>query len=515
VTVFAASHPFSLFDEARIPYRLTVPGPDGTGDAHRQRPIPPGCGAIWIDGDEGGRTWYWPRAGEITRGVARLGSYRLGEIHLVGHVVPEPAARGLLRELGHGWTVDVSISTPEGRTAGAILRADDGSIFLPFDPEECMTNLRSERYRQLGRSELRSRAKAAVLRAYYLVRPVLPRRVQLGLRRAVARIQRPPDFPRWPVEPSLHDLADRLMELTSSFAGAPVPWIDVWPGGHRWAAVLTHDVEARAGYADLALLRDLERDAGLRSSWNFVPLREPRQARYEVGEPVLHMLAREGCEIGVHGLHHDGRDLESLEMLRERLPAIREYAQRWGAVGFRAPATQRAWEWMPLLAFDYDSSSPDSDPYEPIPGGCCSWLPFFNDGMVELPITLPQDHTLFAILGHPDGSMWMDKARVIRDRGGMVLVLTHPDYARDPVLREAYRALLAWVREDDSVWHAVPREVSDWWRRRSDSWLEATDAGWVIRGPAAADARIRWTGGPPAQPPFDARAVVGEGVRTR
>jgi peptidoglycan/xylan/chitin deacetylase (PgdA/CDA1 family) len=205
------------------------------------------------------------------------------------------------------------------------------------------------------------------------------------------------------------------------------------------------------------------------------------------------MLGREGCEVGVHGLHHDGRDLESLEVLRERLPAIRSYARRWGAVGFRAPATQRTWAWMPLLGFEYDSSSPDSDPYEPIPGGCCSWLPFFNEGMVELPITLPQDHTLFAILGHRDGSLWIDKARRIRDRGGMALILTHPDYARDPVLLEAYRSLLALVQGDETAWHALPREVSDWWRRRAASWLEATETGWEIRGPAAADGRIRWT----------------------
>ena len=103
-------------------------------------------------------------------------------------------------------------------------------------------------------------------------------------------------------------------------------------------------------------------------------------------------------EVGVHGLYHDGRDLESLETLRERLPEMRAYAEHWGSVGFRSPATHRCWEWMPTLGFDYDSSYPDTDPFEPQGGGCCSLLPFFNEGLVELPITLPQDHTLFVIL---------------------------------------------------------------------------------------------------------------------
>ncbi len=487
--MFAASHPFGPFDEARIPYRVV--GTDGSG-----RSIPPGCGAIWIDGQEPGRRWYWPRGEEFAWEDAGPGAYRLGEIHLVGHVVSERAARALFDECREDWTADRAIVTsPGGRPAGSILRMADGSLFLPFDPAECVTNLRSERYREFGRPALRSRARSGAVHAYYAIRPLLPRSVQLAMRRAVARRQRPPAFPRWPAETSLHDLTDLLLELTAAFAGTPVPSIDVWPNGHRWAVVLTHDVEARAGYEDLGLLRDPEREAGLRSSWNFVPLRVPKQDRYEVGEAVLEMLADDGCEIGVHGLHHDGHDLESLAMLRERLPAIRTFADRWGAVGFRAPATQRAWALMPLLGFDYDSSSPDSDPYEPITGGCCSWLPFFNGAIVELPITLPQDHTLFSILGHRDGAVWTDKVRLIRQRGGMALVLSHPDYARDPVLLRAYRALLTLVAADDDAWHALPREVSGWWRRRADSWLEATDSGWVIRGPAAGDARVRWVGG--------------------
>jgi hypothetical protein len=97
----------------------------------------------------------------------------------------------------------------------------------------------------------------------------------------------------------------------------------------------------------------------------------------------------------------------------------------------------------------------------------------------------------------------------------MALVLSHPDYARDPVLQEAYRALLALVAADEGAWHALPREVSDWWRRRADSRLEATETGWVIRGPASEDAHVRWLDadpGPAARSPAlrdGRREVVG------
>ena len=79
----------------------------------------------------------------------------------------------------------------------------------------------------------------------------------------------------------------------------------------------------------------------------------------------------------------------------------------------------------------------DTAPYEPQPGGSCTYLPFFNDDLIELPMTLPMDHTLFEILGHTDGSVWQEKAEVLRRRGGMILVLVHPNYARCPELSPA------------------------------------------------------------------------------
>jgi hypothetical protein len=179
-------------------------------------------------------------------------------------------------------------------------------------------------------------------------------------------------------------------------------------------------------------------------------------------------------------------------VFEQRLPAIRDYARRWGATGFRSPATQRVWEWMPELGFDYDSSYTDTDPYEPQAGGCCSYLPFFNQEQVELPITLPQDHTLFVILQQTDGDLWVDKARHIRDRGGMALALAHPDYAVDARLVSAWSRLLAEFRDDDTAWRALPGEVAAWWRRRAASTLREDGDGWRVEGPAAADGVLRF-----------------------
>jgi predicted glycosyltransferase len=275
-----------------------------------------------------------------------------------------------------------------------------------------------------------------------------------------------------------------MFAILVEIAGEPVPYIAAWPGGHTWALVLTHDVERATGWAELDPVLDLERSHGLRSSWNLVP------QRYEIDDDYVRALVAEGFEIGVHGLHHDGRDLESLATVRKRLPAIRDAAERWGAVGFRSPAMHRHPEWMPLLGFDYDSSCPDTDPFEPQAGGCCTWLPFFNQDMVELPVTLTQDHTLFVILRHNDEAEWVRKAEFLRKRGGMALLDTHPDYLVDERIFRAYGRFLDRYAQDATAWRALPREINAWWRRRAASHLEPQGAGWQVIGPADGEARV-------------------------
>jgi len=274
------------------------------------------------------------------------------------------------------------------------------------------------------------------------------------------------------------------VRLAARVAARPLPTIAPWPTPHRWALVLTHDVETQIGHDAVAILTSVEQKLGLRSSWNFVP------ERYRVDPGVIAGLTSDGFEIGVHGLRHDGRDLGSLATLNARLPGMRAAAQEWGAVGFRSPATYRVYDWMPTLGFTYDSSYPDTDPYEPQPGGCCSILPFFNQDMVELPITMPQDHTLFEILRHDDETPWLEKARALRDAGGLCLMITHPDYMLDPSRVGAYERFLEAATKD-APWCALPRDAATWWRARAASWIVPTADGWRIDGPAHEAATIR------------------------
>ncbi len=433
----------------------------------------------------------WRRAVESTEPpIAAHVQTDGASIPIFAHLLDDRATERLLVAHPGTWSRAVELLGEEGEHLASIWRADDGSVFLPFDPDEVCHNCWSERYMESLRTDARRRTHSGAVRGYYLVRGLLPRPAQIWLRRRYARRQARTPFPRWPAETALHDFHDLFTAILADVAGQPVPRIAPWPHGHTWAFVLTHDIETSAGLAALGPICELERSLGLRSSWNVVP------RRYETGDERIRELVADGFEVGVHGLYHDGRDLESRERLQERLPGMREAAERWGAVGFRSPGTQRSWELMGLLGFDYDSSYPDTDPFEPQGGGCCTWLPFFNGELVELPLTMPQDHTIFVILRRGE-EPWTSKAELLRERGGMALIDAHPDYLVEQPVMDAYRRLLERYAHDETAWKALPREVSAWWRRRAASRVEQVDGEWVVTGPAAGEARVELLEGVP------------------
>jgi hypothetical protein len=434
----------------------------------------------------------WPTAGAQTpvAAVARAGDR---SVPIFARLTGDREAERLLVQRGGEWSRVASVvgAGDDAEPLASIWRSQDGSVFLPFDPDEVCLQYWSEGYQTLARAGSRRLAHRAAMLAYYRVRGLLARPVQIWLRRRYARRQARTPFPRWPVETSLHDFFELFTSILADVAGAPLARIAAWPHEHTWALVLSHDVETAAGLAALDPILELERGLGLRSAWNFVP------RRYDVPDERVRALQADGFEVGVHGLYHDGRDLESPARLRERLPGMRAAAERWGAVGFRSPATHRDWGLMPQLGFDYDSSSPDTDPFEPQGGGCCEWLPFFNGPMVELPLTMPQDHTLFVILRHRDEHAWVEKAQALRARGGMAMIDTHPDYLLDQRILTAYRRLLERFAADDTAWKALPAEVSAWWRRRAASRVERVGGEWTVTGPAAEEARVEFVEGTP------------------
>ena len=168
-------------------------------------------------------------------------------------------------------------------------------------------------------------------------------------------------------------------------------------------------------------------------------------------------------------------------------------------------------EWLQALDVEYDASCFDADPYQAMPGGVGGVWPFIAGRFVELPYTLPQDHTLFIALKERDGRIWQRKLKYLVQMRTMALLITHPDYLDSELRIDAYRQLLLKAREMHGMWHALPKEVAAWWRLRDQSRLQREPKGeWSVQGPAAVRARtttLRSTRAVHSQSQFDVGTI--------
>ncbi len=287
-------------------------------------------------------------------------------------------------------------------------------------------------------------------RLYYLLRQLIPLPLrQLLQRRRNGRIGASPD---WYVP---QEFCDRL---SVALQDGPANAVRSWPDGAKFAFVLTHDVETAAGLRNIDAIAGIEESLGFRSSWNLVP------HKYPVDDGLIDSLRDRGFEIGIHGYNHDGKLFWSEATFRRRATAINAALERYEAVGFRAPMAHRNLHWMQRLNIEYDSSCFDVDPFQAMPGGIGSLWPLVTGKFVELPYTLPQDHSLLVGLGETSDRIWLEKLSLIRRLGGMALMLTHPDYLDTAQHRDLYGDFLAKVRDAGGFWHALPCDVARWWR---------------------------------------------------
>ena len=294
---------------------------------------------------------------------------------------------------------------------------------------------------------------------FYHLKPVVPRCLQIVLRRGIIQHQQRAVSSIWPIDP--HS------------SKPPKNWRG-WPDKKRFAFVLTHDVESAKGRKKCAELMKIEQKHVFCSSFNFVA------EKYHVYPTLRDRLCENGFEVGVHGLAHDGKLFKNKKVFSRRAKKINSYLKKWGAVGFRSPAMHHNLQWQHDLDIAYDLSTFDTDPFEPQSDGVGTIFPFWvkeeekNQGYVELPYTLPQDFTLFVLMQQKDISIWKSKVDWIVEHGGMVLVNTHPDYMNfsknksgvDEYPVEYYEKLLHYVKSRyyGQYWHVLPKQVAEFWK---------------------------------------------------
>ncbi len=371
-------------------------------------------------------------------------------------------------------------------------RGGRDGINLPFDLAETVTALRCERYARNGNGAGRSSIlHRSVRAAYYAIRPAMPVLVRKHLQRYYLRGWDKREFPRWPVETSVESTFETAMLLNLKAKGLKeIPFIWFWPEGAQACAVMTHDVEAPAGRDFCDQLMDIDDSYGIKSSFQVVP-----ESRYEVSEAYLDSFRRRGFELNVHDLNHDGNLYRDYEEFRRRAAVIEGYRKIFGARGFRAGILYRNIDWFDLLHFEYDMSVPNVAHLEPQRGGCCTTFPYFIGDLLEIPVTMTQDYSLFNILRHYRLDLWETQMDAIRRKHGVMNFIVHPDYISNEPEQKVYRSLLARLaelRRTSGVWIPLPGEVNQWWRERSRMKLVRNSGGWEIEGDGKIRARIAY-----------------------
>jgi hypothetical protein len=263
-------------------------------------------------------------------------------------------------------------------------------------------------------------------------------------------------------------------------ADGPIPVIGFWRRGKSYALSVTHDVETQLGLEDgTGRLIEVEKELGIHSTWN-IP-----SDRYPLSSQLLIALAENG-EVGGHDTKHDGRlsfannkdKLDRVKRCRERL----ELLSRRPVRGFRAPLLQHSRELVETLGragYEYDSSMPSWEPLSPTslkPHGIGTVFPFLISGVVEIPVSMPQDHQLIRVSGLGiaeavdqlvEVSKWIKKTR------GACVLLVHPDYEfGQEEGREEYLRLLRSFRADPACDIMTLGELAKWWIYRQESCID-------------------------------------------
>jgi hypothetical protein len=371
------------------------------------------------------------------------------------------------------------------------LRSNGTEIVASFDFSEVVENLRRERYRQRT-SGIKGFGESEVARnLYYFIRGRLPVSVRRGLQRLYFRDWKKLMFPAWPVDFTVDNLHQQFLRLSMEMSGIKkVPFIWFWPGGANNCLVLTHDVETLAGRDFTSQLMDLDSTYGFRASFEVVP-----EERYHVPDEFEQEIRSRGFEFNIHDLNHDGSLYRDRKEFLRRAAKINGYARRYGARGFRAGAMYRNQDWYDAFEFSYDMSVPNVAHLDPMRGGCCTVMPHFIGNVVELPVTTTQDYSLFYILKDYSIDLWKQQLSLIRRRNGLVSIIAHPDYLIGRRERSVYESLLDHLRQTalgEQVWTALPGEVDQWWRARSEMKLVPRGNEWEIVGAGKDRARVAY-----------------------
>ncbi len=356
---------------------------------------------------------------------------------------------------------------------------ENTKLLLPFNLNEVIDNLRLERYRNGEATE--TSLFRFCKKLYYHLRPFTNQSVRRQVQKFHARNWKKRLFPQWPIDTTVENVFETVLLMSMNARGLErIPFVWFWPNGASSCLAMTHDVETEGGRDFCPTLMDVDDSFGIKAAFGIVP-----EERYEVLADLLNSMRRRGFEVVVQDLNHDGRLFDDQQEFLRRAKLINHYGREFGAAGFRAAVLYRKPEWYGALDFAFDMSFPNVAPLDPQQGGCCTVMPFFIGNMLELPVTMVQDYTLFHILNERSIELWKSQIDLVLKKNGMLSFIVHPDYVLQADTLSVYKHLLRHLqglREKNSIWSALPSEINAWWRARNKMSVVKDGASWRIVG---------------------------------
>jgi peptidoglycan/xylan/chitin deacetylase (PgdA/CDA1 family) len=221
---------------------------------------------------------------------------------------------------------------------------------------------------------------------------------------------------------------------------------------------------------------------------------------------LIRELAQRGVELAVHGyVHIDYRSLSADEQSMHVKKAIGVFDDHEiPFTGFRAPYLRRnaaTLEVLGNLGLLYDSSRVVSwksvrreefttkawrdytdllDYYSTEDADGCLVLPNSQNGVIVIPVSIPDDEALVGRLGVREwqeiAQIWKEIFRKTYANSELFTVQLH--HERVPYCEDALRALLQEARSQAPlVWIATLGEIANWWKERESFTLEVSPDG--------------------------------------
>jgi peptidoglycan/xylan/chitin deacetylase (PgdA/CDA1 family) len=266
----------------------------------------------------------------------------------------------------------------------------------------------------------------------------------------------------------------------------------------------TASVVSRFGATTSAMVRRLERYDSITSGWGVRPTL-PTTACVLARHPrLLRTYAERGIELAVHGLvHGDHAAIDERRQEDTIARAIDLFAQHGvQPTGFRGPYlryNQATLKVLRRLGVRYNSSqavvfplrATDLEPvarssyqlalrlYSARPATRTSVIPRLRDGLVDIPVAVPDDEILLDRLRFDTSARtaeWLHILDFTHRRGELFTIQLHPE--RIDQLGAALGATLAEARRKrPTVYIARLDEIAAWWLRRHGFTLRVTRDG--------------------------------------